>query len=74
MQLQTAVFIMAGLFTVGGLLSICAALFNFDWFFRSEGVRMLTGQLHRRWQRAVYAVVGLATLAMAAYIVCADIQ
>ncbi len=65
MDITTAGYIMASIFALGGSLSIAAAICNWDWFFRSESVRMLTWRLSRHWQRAVYAMLGIAILAMA---------
>lgn len=69
MSVEVAGYIMASLFAIGGLLSIAAAVCDWDWFFQSEGVRMLTWRLTRPWQRVVYMVIGIGILAMAAKII-----
>lgn len=66
MSLSAAAYVVAAAFAVAGLLSVYVALTGADWFFRSPGVRMLVGRLSRTGARVVYAVAGLAILAMAA--------
>lgn len=41
---------------------------NREWFFTSPSVRAVTGSLPRRRARILYAVIGLAIIAMALYI------
>lgn len=67
MSLTTATYILIVAFTAGGMLSVCAALLNWDWFFRSESVRMLTYKLRRPYARILYGLLGMAILAMSAY-------
>lgn len=69
MKIETATWIMAAIFSLGGMLSLLAALLDWEWFFRAEGVRMIVGRMSRRWQRAIYAVAGLLILGMAVHLV-----
>lgn len=64
MTLTTAAIIMAGVFALSGALALGASLFNAEWFFRSQGVRMLTWRLSRLWCRVLYALLGAAFIAM----------
>lgn len=56
-----------GLMAVLGLLSIMAALFNWDWFFTTQSARMLTMKLSRGTARIIYGLLGLAIMAMSGY-------
>lgn len=73
MNLSTAAGIMAFIFGVCGLLAITAALLNWDWFFRSANVRMLTFGLRRPWQRLIYGTCGMGMLYMS-YRLVLDMQ
>jgi uncharacterized membrane protein YuzA (DUF378 family) len=57
------------LFFVAGMLSLLAAIFNWDWFFNSSNAKLLTGTFSRTIARIVYAVIGIAVLGMDAVIV-----
>ena len=54
-----------GVFVVAGLVSACAAVCNWDWFFKSSNAQMLTGRFSRRTGRVVYFVLGCLILLMA---------
>lgn len=69
MNVSTAAWIMSAIFCLGGMISLLAALLNWEWFFRSEGVRMIVGRISRKWQRMIYAAVGLLMLCMAAHLI-----
>ncbi|MCM1292485.1 MAG: immunity 17 family protein [Bacteroides sp.] len=56
--------IMASLFLLAGVVSLLAAWRNWDWFFNSTNVRMLTFDLRRPYCRLLYGVLGLAMIAM----------
>ena len=65
MSLSTAAGIMASIFCLCGLLALSAAVLNWDWFFRSANVRMLTFGLSRPWQRIIYGLCGTGMIYMA---------
>ena len=67
--IETASVIMAVICLAAGLLSVAAALFDFDWFFNSPNARSLTGRMPRRWARAFYFIIGLAIIAMGVTVV-----
>ena len=54
-----------GVFVIAGLVSACAAVCNWDWFFKSSNARMLTGRFSRRTGRILYFVLGCLILLMA---------
>lgn len=64
MEVQTAARVMAVVFGACGLLSVAASLMNWDWFFRSANVRLLTFGLRRPYQRVIYGVCGCLMLLM----------
>lgn len=64
MSLTTATYILATAFIAAALLCLYAALSGAEWFFRSTGVRMLTGSLSRPLSRILYAILALAILFM----------
>ncbi len=51
-------FIIQGVFVIVGILSIAAALFNWDWFFTSQNTRYLVNHFGRQWARVCYAILG----------------
>lgn len=65
MSIGTAAAIMASIFGLCGVLALAASLLNWDWFFRSANVRMLTFGLKRPWQRLIYTICGAAMIYMA---------
>lgn len=65
MTVQTATRLMSGIFALCGVMSLIASVFNFDWFFRSANVRMLTLGARRHIQRILYGFFGLLMLAAA---------
>lgn len=68
MSIDTATYILLGLFLLSGGLSLAAAVMNWEWFFTSPSVRAVTGSLPRRRARILYTAIGLAIIAMAIYI------
>lgn len=57
------------LFFAAGMLSLLAAIFNWEWFFNSSNAKLLTGTFSRTVARIVYAFIGCAVLGMDAVIV-----
>ncbi|MBD5285069.1 MAG: hypothetical protein HDS29_02180 [Bacteroides sp.] len=68
MSLLTATYLLAAIFAAGGLFSLSAALFGWEWFFNSANVKLLTGKMSRSVARVLYALIGVAILAMALYL------
>lgn len=50
------------LFILLGLLSIIAALFNFEWYFRTSNARTFVNMLGRSGARIFYGLLGLALI------------
>ena len=63
-SVELATLILLVCFAAGGGLALFVAIADSDWFFRSVGVRALAGKLRRPVARIIYALIGLAILAM----------
>lgn len=59
-----ATWFICGVFAVTGLLSVLAAVFNWEWFFQTSSARMLTGKMPRLYARIIYFVIGCLILLM----------
>lgn len=59
-----ATWFICGVFAVTGLLSVLAAVFNWEWFFQTSNARMLAGKMPRRYARIIYFVIGCLILLM----------
>jgi hypothetical protein len=67
---EKANYILMAIFTTAGAFSLSAGIFNWDWFFNNMNVKMLTGNIKRRWARLAYAVLGIVFFATAVYLAC----
>lgn len=66
--MKVATIFICIMFFAAGMLSLLAAVFNWDWFFNSSNAKLLTGTFSRTVSRMVYAVIGCAVLGMDAVI------
>lgn len=69
MNIVLAAGIMAAIFLISGILCLAASLMNWEWFFRSDSIRILTYRLSRRWQRTIYTILGVLMLLMSYIII-----
>jgi len=60
-------YIVQGLFTVAGILSILAALFNWNWFFSAQNAQFVVRNIGRKWARVFYGTLGLILIAAAVF-------
>lgn len=60
-------YIIQGLFVVIGVLSLLAAIFNWDWFFTAQNTQFVVRNVGRKRARLFYALLGLLMIATAAY-------
>ncbi|MCM1020642.1 MAG: immunity 17 family protein [Muribaculum sp.] len=67
MSITGASRILALLFLVSGTFSLVAALAGWNWFFTTYNVKILTGRLNRNACRFLYALLGVAIIAMGLY-------
>lgn len=56
------------LFLTSGILSLGAAMANWEWFFNSKNCRIFTSRLSRRQARWLYGLLGVLILLMTAVI------
>jgi small neutral amino acid transporter SnatA (MarC family) len=57
-----AEYFILGLFVFLGLLSVIAALFNFEWYFGTSNARTFVNLLGRSGARIFYGLLGLALI------------
>ena len=60
-------YIVQGLFTVAGIISILAALFNWNWFFSAQNAQFIVRNIGRKWARVFYGTLGLILIAAAVF-------
>ncbi|MGL4851180.1 MAG: immunity 17 family protein [Phocaeicola sp.] len=60
-------YLMQAIFATMGLISILASLFNWEWFFGAQNMQTILSYLGRRGARILYATIGIALIALAAY-------
>ncbi len=59
-----APWILAGVFTVAGLLALCASIAGWDWFFSTRSAKALGGNNRNR-GRIIYGFLGIIMIAAA---------
>lgn len=62
------------LFSVSGVLSLLAALLNWDWFFKSKNAKMFIHKMSRRNARLFYGLFGIILIATAILSFCTGIE
>lgn len=62
--MAAATIILASIFAAGGLTAFIAGVTGARWFFSSAGSRAFTGRRHRQTARILYALAGLAMMAL----------
>jgi len=60
-------YIVQGLFIVAGIISILAALFNWNWFFSAQNAQFVVRNIGRKWARIFYGTLGLILIAAAVF-------
>jgi hypothetical protein len=60
--MDPTIYLLFVIFILMGGFSLVAAAFNFDWYFESEGVMMITRRFGRKGARIFYAVLGIALI------------
>jgi hypothetical protein len=60
-------YIVQGLFIVAGIISILAALFNWNWFFSSQNAQFVVRNIGRKWGRVFYGTLGVILIAAAVF-------
>jgi uncharacterized membrane protein len=60
-------YLVQGLFIVAGIISILAALFNWNWFFSAQNAQFVVRNIGRKWARLFYGTLGLILIAAAVF-------
>ncbi|SHG13787.1 Immunity protein 17 [Bacteroides luti] len=60
-------YVVQGLFIVAGIISILAALFNWNWFFSAQNAQFIVRNIGRKWARVFYGTLGLILIAAAVF-------
>ena len=59
-------YFLLGIFALVGILSLAAAVFNWDWFFQAQSIPRFVRKAGRLRARLYYAAAGLVLIGMAA--------
>ncbi|MBP1593383.1 MAG: putative transrane protein [Bacteroidetes bacterium] len=60
-------YIVQGLFIVAGIISILAALFNWNWFFSAQNAQFIVRNIGRKWARVFYGTLGIVLITAAVF-------
>ena len=62
-------YIIQGIFALTGLVSLLAALLDWDWFFTARNTQFIVQNVGRRQARLFYGVLGVLLIATAVFFV-----
>lgn len=60
-------YFIQGIFVVAGLLSILAALFNWEWFFSARNTQLIVRNVGRGRARLFYGILGVVLIGMSVF-------
>ncbi|MDR1557539.1 MAG: immunity 17 family protein [Tannerellaceae bacterium] len=60
--MKTSEYLVLAIFVVAGLISLIAAIFNFDWYFQSRKASTFVNWFGRNGARVFYGLLGLALI------------
>ncbi|WP_297328440.1 immunity 17 family protein [uncultured Bacteroides sp.] len=60
-------YIVQGIFVLAGVLSLLAALFDWDWFFTARNAQFIVRNVGRKQARWFYGVLGIILISMALF-------
>ena len=60
-------YLIQAIFVLVGLLSVLAALFNWEWFFTAHNTQFIVSNAGRQRARLFYAILGLLMIAQRFY-------
>lgn len=60
-------YFVQGLFALAGIVSILAAVLNWDWFFNTQNVQFIVKNVGRKRSRLFYGILGLILVATAIF-------
>ena len=58
---------MLGIFVLNGIVSLLAALLDWDWFFTAQNTQFIVRRVSRRLARLIYGALGQIQIAAAIY-------
>ncbi|WP_288315110.1 immunity 17 family protein [uncultured Mediterranea sp.] len=62
-------YLIQGIFAAAGIVSLLAALLDWDWFFTARNTQFVVRNVGRRQARLFYGVLGLILIATAVFFV-----
>ena len=60
-------YFVQGLFALAGIVSLLAAVLNWDWFFNTQNVQFIVKNVGRKRARLFYGILGLILVATAIF-------
>lgn len=60
-------YIIQGIFALAGIVSLLAALLDWDWFFTARNTQFIVHNVGRRQARLFYGVLGLILIATSVF-------
>ncbi len=60
-------YIIQGIFALAGIVSLLAALLDWDWFFTARNTQFIVRNVGRRQARLFYGVLGLILIATSVF-------
>lgn len=60
-------YIVQGIFAVAGILSLLAALFDWEWFFTARNTQFIVQNVGRRQARWFYGALGVILIGMSIF-------
>ena len=63
------IYLLLGILALNGIISLLAALLDWDWFFTAQNTQFIVRRVSRRLARLIYGVLGLILIAAAIYFI-----
>lgn len=64
---MTIHYIIQAIFVIVGIVSILAAILNWEWFFNAQNSQFIVKSLGRKKARAFYAILGIVMIGIGIY-------
>lgn len=66
---MTSQYLIQGIFAAAGIVSLLAALLDWDWFFTTRNTQFIVRNVGRRQARLFYGILGVILIATAVFFV-----
>lgn len=66
---MTSQYLIQGIFAAAGIVSLLAALLDWDWFFTTRNTQFIVRNVGRRQARLFYGILGVILIAAAVFFV-----